>query len=49
MASVRFRYRAPLLPSVAVGVEVDESGGRPQARVTDGDRDYVTATFERAE
>ena len=47
VASAKFRYRAPLLPSVAVGVFVDESSGRPQARISDGDRDYVTATFER--
>jgi acyl dehydratase len=45
VAAARFRYRAPLLPGVSVGVVVDDDE-RPRARVTDGRIDYVTATFE---
>ncbi len=45
--AARFRFRAPLLPGVGVGVIVDGDTDRPQARVTDGHIDYVTATFER--
>lgn len=44
--SARFRFRSPLLPGVGVGVIVDADPDRPQARVTDGQTDYVTATFE---
>jgi acyl dehydratase len=45
VAAAKFRYRAPLLPATAVEVAVDED--RFQAKVTDGNTDYVTATFER--
>ncbi len=44
--AARFRFRSPLLPGVGVGVIVDADPDRPQARVTDGRTDYVTATFE---
>lgn len=44
--AAKFRFRAPLLPGVGVGVIVEGNADRPQARVTDGDVDYVTATFE---
>jgi acyl dehydratase len=44
VSSARLRFRAPLLPGVGVGVIVDAD--RSQARVTDGQTDYVTATFE---
>ncbi len=47
VAAAKFRYRAPLLPATAVGVAVEDD--RSQARVTDGNTDYVTATFERSE
>ena len=45
--AARFRFRSPLLPGVGVGVILDDESARPQARVTDGQTDYVTATFER--
>lgn len=44
--AARFRFRSPLLPGVGVGVIVDGDTERRQARVTDGETDYVTATFE---
>lgn len=46
VAAARFRFRAPLLPGVAVGVIVDHDPDPPRARITDGVTDYVTATFE---
>ena len=46
VSAARFRFRAPLLPGVGVGVIVDGDADRPQARVTDGATDFVTATFE---
>ena len=48
VASAKFRYRAPLLTSVAVRVEVDEDGGGSRAALTDGSIEYVTATFARS-
>jgi acyl dehydratase len=48
VASAKFRYRAPLLPATPVGVAVDAGGDRLQAKVTDGETDYVTAAAERA-
>ena len=44
--AARFRFRAPLLPGAGVGVILDRDSDRPQARVTDGSTDFVTATFE---
>lgn len=46
VSAARFRFRAPLLPGVSIGVVVDGDSERPQARVTDGRTDYVTATYE---
>lgn len=46
VAAVRFRFRAPLLPAVAVGVVIDSEPDRHQARLTDGQTNYVTATFQ---
>ncbi len=47
VSSARFRYRSPLLPGDSVGVVVEDDETRRRARVTDGQTDYVTATFER--
>lgn len=46
VTTARFRFRAPLLPAVAVGVVVDAAADRHQARLTDGQTDYLTATYE---
>ena len=48
VSSAKFRYRSPLLTSVGVSVEVDDSNDRSRASLTDGSTEYVTATFERA-
>lgn len=44
VTAAKFRYRAPLLPGVTVGVVIDAE--RARARVTDGEADFVTATYE---
>lgn len=47
VATAKFRYRAPLLTSVGVSVEIADDGGASRAALTDGSTEYVTATFER--
>ena len=49
LGSARVRFRSPLLPAVAVAINVEETDGVANVAIADGVVEYLSARIELAE